>query len=90
MYRTDVMAVIDGQASDPDSQASAVIVVICPSSQVRDYRQIFSELGEFAVEIFEDVLAALVAVGGMAFLAAALALKVIDRRTIDQLRRRPA
>lgn len=65
VYRTDVMAVIDGQANDPDPQPSAVLVVICPGTQVRDYRQIFSELGEFAVEIFEDVLAALVAVGSL-------------------------
>ena len=35
-------------------------------------------------------VAALVARGGVAFLAAALALKAIDRRTIDQLLRRPA
>ena len=35
-------------------------------------------------------IAALVAVGGVAFFAAAFALKAVDRRTIDQLRRRPA
>ena len=35
-------------------------------------------------------IAALVALGGTAFFAAALALRAIDRRTIDQLMRRPA
>jgi len=35
-------------------------------------------------------VAALVALGGLAFLAAAFALRAIDRRTIDQLLRRPA
>ena len=35
-------------------------------------------------------IAALVAIGGVAFLGAAVALKVVDRSTIDQLRRRPA
>ena len=35
-------------------------------------------------------VAALVAIGGVAFLGAAVALKVVDRSTIDQLRRRPA
>ena len=46
----------------------------------------------YAGSVLERVgaIAALVAVGGVAFLAAALALKAIDRRTIDQLLRRPA
>jgi putative peptidoglycan lipid II flippase len=46
----------------------------------------------YAGSVLERVgaITALVAVGGVAFLAAALALKAIDRRTIDQLRRRPA
>ena len=35
-------------------------------------------------------IAALVAIGGVAFLGAAVALKAVDRSTIDQLRRRPA
>ena len=35
-------------------------------------------------------VAALVALGGVAFLAAAIALRAIDRQTIDQLMRRPA
>jgi putative peptidoglycan lipid II flippase len=35
-------------------------------------------------------IAALVALGGTVFLAAAVALRVVDRRTIGQLRRRPA
>lgn len=46
----------------------------------------------YAGSVLERVsaIAALVALGGVAFLAAALALKAIDRRTIDQLLRRPA
>lgn len=35
-------------------------------------------------------VAALVALGAMVFFAAAVALKVVDRSTVDQLRRRPA
>jgi len=35
-------------------------------------------------------IAAVVALGGGAFLAAAVALRVVDRSTLDQLRRRPA
>jgi putative peptidoglycan lipid II flippase len=35
-------------------------------------------------------IAALVAIGGVTFLGAAVALKVVDRSTINQLRRRPA
>jgi hypothetical protein len=33
---------------------------------------------------------ALVAVGGVVYFASAITLGVIDRRTLDQLRRRPA
>ena len=46
----------------------------------------------YAGSVLERIasVAALVAGGGVAFLAAALALKAIDRSTIDQLRRRPA
>jgi putative peptidoglycan lipid II flippase len=35
-------------------------------------------------------IAALVALGGVAFFGAAFVLKAVDRKTIDQLRRRPA
>ena len=46
----------------------------------------------YAGSVLERVasVGALVALGGVAFLAAAFALGVIDRSTIDQLRRRPA
>jgi putative peptidoglycan lipid II flippase len=46
----------------------------------------------YAGAVLERVAAigALVALGGVAFFAAAFALGAIDRRTIDQLRRRPA
>ena len=48
--------------------------------------------GWYAGSVFERIasIAALVALGGVAFFAAALALKAVDRRTIDQLMRRPA
>ena len=46
----------------------------------------------YAGSVLERIgaISALVGVGGVAFLAAALALKAVDRRTIDQLMRRPA
>ena len=47
--------------------------------------------GWYAGSLFERIgaVAALVALGACVFFGAALALKVIDRSTIDQLRRRP-
>ena len=48
--------------------------------------------GLYAGETLERIgaVAALVALGGVAFVLAAFVLRVLDRRTIDQLMRRPA
>lgn len=63
VYRSDVMALIEGQDRAPAPRPSAFILVICPSGRTSAYHQAFAPLREYAVEIFDDVLAALVAVG---------------------------
>lgn len=65
VYRSDVMGVIDRQDRAADTPSSSIIVVICLRDQMDEYRRVFSQVGEFAIEIFDDVLAALIAVGSL-------------------------
>jgi excisionase family DNA binding protein len=70
VYRTDVMAIVEGrQKEDPARQEhqypSAMIVVIGAAERLPAYRALFAASGEFTIELFSDILAALVAIGSL-------------------------
>jgi excisionase family DNA binding protein len=65
VYRADVMTIIEGQARPANAEPSAMVVIICANERSEDYKRAFAQLGEFSIQIFQDVLAALVAVGSL-------------------------
>ncbi|WP_121114328.1 GAF domain-containing protein [Croceibacterium ferulae] len=68
VYRTDVMTIIEGRqknARRDGHRPSAMIVIIGSEERLGTYRQLFAATGEFTIEAFSDVLAALVAIGSL-------------------------
>lgn len=65
VYRSDVMAIINGQDRQAPPLASAVVVVIGSGERLAIYKRLFAQVAECSIETFEDVLAALVAVGSL-------------------------
>jgi excisionase family DNA binding protein len=68
VYRADVLKIVSGGDPAPTPvrrNPSARVVVIGSGDRLPAYRQLFSGTAEFTVELFSDVLAALVAVGSM-------------------------
>lgn len=65
VYRADVMALIEGGGRPPAPRSSAVIVVIGSAGRLAVYEQLFAQVPECTTETFENVLAALVAVGSI-------------------------
>lgn len=70
VYRTDVMAIVEGgQKEHPARQEhqypSAMIVVVGAAERLPAYRALFAASGEFTIELFSDILAALVAIGSL-------------------------
>ncbi len=65
VYRADVMALIEsGERTEPPSR-SATVVVIGAASRLPIYAGQFAQVPECTTEMYEDVLAALVAVGSI-------------------------
>lgn len=64
VYRSDVMAIVDG-GREPAPLASATVVVVASAGRLPIYDRLFAEVAECSAEIFDDVLAALVAVGSI-------------------------
>jgi excisionase family DNA binding protein len=66
VYRSDVMAIINGREEEAaTANPSAMVVVIGATDRLPLYRTLFAPVGECTVEMFDDVLAALVAVGSL-------------------------
>jgi excisionase family DNA binding protein len=64
VYRSDVMALIEGGGRDAPL-GSASVVIIGAAQRLATYDRLFAGVAECAVETFEDVLAALVAIGSL-------------------------
>jgi excisionase family DNA binding protein len=81
VYRADVMALIEsgGRVAAPFS--SARIVVIGSAKRLAAYERLFAQVPECTTDTFEDVLAALVAIGSIRPHAV---LVDIDRRGADR------
>ena len=65
VYRADVMALIEGGGRAPPLPSSAVVVVIGSAARLAVYEQLFAQAPECTTETFENVLAALVAIGSI-------------------------
>lgn len=65
VYRADVMALIESGERGDRSSPSATVVVIGPADRLPIYAEQFAHLPECSIEMFEDVLAALVSVGSI-------------------------
>jgi excisionase family DNA binding protein len=65
VYRSDVMTIIEGQVRPVAEQSSAIVIIICASERAESYEHVFAQLGACTIRIFQDVLAALVAVGSL-------------------------
>lgn len=64
VYRADVMALIEG-GGRAAPLPSAVVVVIASAERLAIYEQLFAQVPECTTETFEDVLAALMAIGSI-------------------------
>nr|WP_210348219.1 GAF domain-containing protein [Methylobacterium sp. SD274] len=62
VYRTDIEALIEGGGCGTLS-ASATVIVITPGDRIRSYEEVFAAVPECEAEIFEDLHAALFALG---------------------------
>ncbi|MHC2000123.1 GAF domain-containing protein [Methylobacterium sp. CM6241] len=62
VYRTDIEALIEGGGCGTPS-ASATVIVITPGDRIRFYEEVFAAVPECEAEIFEDLHAALFALG---------------------------
>ncbi|MHC2087124.1 MULTISPECIES: GAF domain-containing protein [unclassified Methylobacterium] len=62
VYRTDIEALIEGGGCGTPS-ASATVIVITPGDRIRSYEEVFAAVPECEAEIFEDLHAALFALG---------------------------
>lgn len=65
VYRADVMALIDSGERVAQPRRSATVIVIGPSSRLAVYAEQFAQVPECTTEMYDDVLAALVAVGSI-------------------------
>lgn len=65
VYRADVMALIDSGARTVQPRRSATVVIIGPADRLALYADQFAPVPESTAEMYEDVLAALVAVGSI-------------------------
>ncbi|MET0313112.1 MAG: GAF domain-containing protein [Hansschlegelia sp.] len=65
VYRSDVMALIEGGGRAAPPLLGATVVIIGAAERLAIYDRLFAGVAECAVETFEDVLAALVAIGAL-------------------------
>ncbi|MDR6951529.1 excisionase family DNA binding protein [Ancylobacter sp. 3268] len=66
VYRADVMALIDNKgATSEELRSSAAIVVIASAQRLPTYRRILNHVPECAAELFDDVMAAMIAIGAL-------------------------
>lgn len=65
VYRADVMALIESGGRAVAPSPSAIVVVIASAHRSEAYERLFAQVPECTIEIFEDVLAALVAIGSI-------------------------
>lgn len=69
VYRSDVMSIVEKPEAKTEVNVSAIVVAIGSSARLQRYQQIFKPASGIVLEVFEDVLAALVAIGSMRPLA---------------------
>lgn len=65
VYRSDVVALVESGAGRSTPSSSATVVVVASAARLAIYDRLFTEVAECATETFEDVLAALVAIGSL-------------------------
>lgn len=65
VYRADVLALIESQGAPAAPRSSAMVVVIGAGARLAVYAQLFAQMPECTAETFEDVVAALVAIGSI-------------------------
>lgn len=65
VYRADVLALIESGERSAPAPRSANIVAIASGARLPDYAEQFARVAECTAELYEDVLAALVAIGSL-------------------------
>jgi excisionase family DNA binding protein len=63
VYLADVRALIDSKQPPAGSETSAFLVVIAAGERLPEYRDATANAADFAIDYFDDVLAALVTIG---------------------------
>lgn len=63
IYRADVMAIIDGGAAVEAAPPSAKLVILATAERRALYDALFAKVAECSAESYDDVLAALIAIG---------------------------
>jgi len=63
VYHADVVALIDSRQPAAENAPSAILIVVATSDRLPAYRAAAENAADFAIDYFDDVLAALVAIG---------------------------
>jgi excisionase family DNA binding protein len=63
VYRADVMTLIESGGRPAPAPATSAVVIIGGAARLSGYRELVAQMPECTAEMFEDVLAALVAIG---------------------------
>lgn len=84
VYRADVMALVEGE-TPAAALPSATIVILAAGPRFSEYKRIFANMAECAAEIYDNVHAALFAIGSAQPYAVVVDLETADAGRIELL-----